>query len=138
MADHRLALAPDVAEIPRLLDWVETCCGDAAVDGDIPFKLALALEEAVANAIHHAFDDMPPPHRIGVELAIDPDRVSALVIDNGRAFDPSAAPEPDAALPLDRRDPGGLGIHLIRRMMDRVDYRRVGGENHLRLEKLRT
>jgi len=81
---------------------------------------------------------MPPPHRIEVELAIGADRVSALVIDNGEPFDPSDAPEPNTTLPLEQRDPGGLGIRLIRRMMDRVDYRRVAGENRLRLEKART
>jgi serine/threonine-protein kinase RsbW len=138
MVDHRLALAPDIAEIPRLLDWVETCCGNGAVAEDTAFRLALALEEAVANVIHHAFADMPPPHRIEVELAIGADRVSALVIDNGEPFDPSDAPEPNTTLPLEQRDPGGLGIRLIRRMMDRVDYRRVAGENRLRLEKART
>ena len=53
------------------------------------------------------------------------------------SIDPSAAPEPDRAAPLEARDPGGLGIHLIRRMMDDVAYRRVAGENRLRLEKLR-
>jgi anti-sigma regulatory factor (Ser/Thr protein kinase) len=136
--DYRLILAPDIVEISRLLDWVETCCGEAGVASDAAFKLALVLEEAVANVIHHAFAEMPPPHRIAVELAIDPDRVSALVTDNGRAFDPSIAPEADTDLPLEQRDPGGLGIRLIRRMMDRVDYRRVAGENRLRMEKMRT
>ena len=63
--------------------------------------------------------------------------VVATVIDNGGAFDPSEAPEPDVSLPLDKRDPGGLGILLIRRMVDRVEYRRVGNENRLRLEKAR-
>jgi anti-sigma regulatory factor (Ser/Thr protein kinase) len=137
MATHRLSVAPDITEIPRLLDWVETCCGDAGVGGDIPFKLALSLDEAVVNVINHAFDDLPPPHRIEVELVIEPDRVTALVVDNGRAFDPSAAPAPDTDIPLADRFLGGLGIHLIRRMMDRVDYRRADGENRLRLEKAR-
>jgi serine/threonine-protein kinase RsbW len=137
MTVHRLVLAPDIAEIPRLLDWVETCCGDTGVGSDNVFKLSLALEEAVANAIHHAFAGIPEPHRIAVELTIGADRVTALVSDNGRPFDPSAAPEPEVDLPLEQRDPGGLGIHLIRRMMDRVDYRRHDGENRLRLEKLR-
>ena len=59
----------------------------------------------------------------------------AEIIDNGRAFDPTAAPAPDLSLPLEQRDPGGLGIHLMRRMIDRVEYRRAGGENRLRLEK---
>jgi anti-sigma regulatory factor (Ser/Thr protein kinase) len=136
--DYRVSLAADIAEISRLLDWVETCCGEAGVTGDAAFKLALVLEEAVANVIHHAFADMPPPYRIAVELAIDADRVCALVIDNGRAFDPSIAPDANTDLPLEQRDPGGLGIRLIRRMMDRVAYHRVAGENRLRMEKMRT
>jgi anti-sigma regulatory factor (Ser/Thr protein kinase) len=137
MAGHRIALQPDLGEIPRLLDWVETCCAEAAIGGDTACKLALALEEAVANVIHHAFVEMPAPHRIEVRLDVAAGRVTAQVIDNGRPFDPSAAPEPDCALPLEQRDPGGLGIRLIKSMMDRVDYRRVGGENRLRLEKAR-
>jgi len=59
------------------------------------------------------------------------------VIDNGHPFDPTAAPEPDLSLPLERRRPGGLGIHLMRSMMDRVHYRRSDGSNILRLEKAR-
>ncbi|HWB50759.1 MAG TPA: ATP-binding protein [Stellaceae bacterium] len=137
MPSHRLDVAPDIAEIPRLLDWVETCCGEAGIAGDAVFKLSLALEEAVANVIQHAFADTAPPHRLVVTLAIAADRVTAEVIDNGHPFDPSAAPEPDRAAPLDQRDPGGLGIHLIRRMMDTVDYQRAGGENRLRLTKRR-
>jgi anti-sigma regulatory factor (Ser/Thr protein kinase) len=136
--DYRLTLAPDIAEISRLLNWVETCCGEAGVASDTAFKLALVLEEAVANVIHHAFAEMPPPYRIAVALVIDPDRVGALVIDNGRAFDPTIAPEADTDLPLEQRDPGGLGVRLIRRMMDHVDYRRIAGENRLRVEKART
>jgi anti-sigma regulatory factor (Ser/Thr protein kinase) len=107
------------------------------VVGDVVFKLTLALEEAVTNVIQHAFTGRPPPHRIEVALAIDAERIIAEIIDNGHAFDPSAAPEPDRAAPLEARDPGGLGIHLIRRMMDAVDYRRVAGENRLRLQKKR-
>lgn len=137
MATHRLSVAPDVAEIPRLLDWIESCCGDAGVGGDVPFKLSLALDEAVVNVINYAFADLPPPHRIDVELAIEPDRVTALIVDNGRAFDPLTAAEPKTDIPLADRHLGGLGIHLVRRMMDRVDYRRTDGENHLRLEKTR-
>jgi anti-sigma regulatory factor (Ser/Thr protein kinase) len=138
MAEYRLDVTSDIAEIPRLIAWVETCCDECAVGGDTPFKLALALEEAVANVINHAFAGVPAPHRITIELAVKPGRVAADIIDNGRPFDPAAAPEPDRTSPLETRDVGGLGIHLIRRMMDRVHYRRVDGENRLRLEKMRT
>ena len=137
MPSYRLVLAPDIAEIPRLLDWVEGCCGAAGVTGDVAGKMALALEEAAANVINHAFLNSAPSHRLAVTVTIEADCVTAEIIDNGKAFDPSAAPEPDCTLPLDARHPGGLGLHLIRKLMDRVDYCRIDGENRLRLEKVR-
>jgi anti-sigma regulatory factor (Ser/Thr protein kinase) len=136
MAIHRISLTPDVSEVPRLTEWVEQCCGEAGLDA-LAFKLVLALEEAVVNVVNHAFAEVPPPHLIEVTLDTGADGIVAEVIDNGRAFDPSAAPEPDLTLPLEQRDPGGLGILLIHRMMDRVDYRRTDGRNRLRLEKSR-
>jgi anti-sigma regulatory factor (Ser/Thr protein kinase) len=137
MADHRLAIEPDIGEIPRLIDWVERCCGAAGIVSDFSCRLALALDEAVTNVIGHAFAGQTPPHRIAVELDITDARVTATVIDNGRPFDPSALPEPDVSLPLEQRDPGGLGVLLVHRMVDRVEYRRVVDENRLRLEKSR-
>lgn len=137
MAEYRLDISPDIAGIPRLLDWVEERCVDCGLQGETPSKLALALDEAVANVVNHAFAGVPTPPCIAVVLTIDGDSVAAEIIDNGRPFDPTAVPEPDCASPLESRDVGGLGIHLIRRMMDRVEYRRVGGENRLRLVKMR-
>lgn len=137
MAGHAIALVPDIAEIPRLIEWVDACCAAAGLAGDLPFKLALVLEEAAMNVISHGFAGVAPPHAIRVRLEFAPGVVAAEIADNGRPFDPLAAPPPDLSLPLDQRDPGGLGIHLIRTMMDRVAYRRAGGENILRLEKAR-
>jgi anti-sigma regulatory factor (Ser/Thr protein kinase) len=136
MVDHYIALQPDIGEIPRLLDWVEACCAGDRVADDIALKLALALEEAVVNVINHGFQDAPPPHRLEVRLAIAAARLSAEIVDNAVPFDPTTAPPPETTLPLERRDPGGLGIRLIHAMMDRVEYRRVDGENRLRLEKV--
>jgi anti-sigma regulatory factor (Ser/Thr protein kinase) len=137
MAAHRLSLKPDLGEIPGLIEWVERCCGAAGLGSDISFRLALALEEAVANVIHHGFAGRKPPHRIEVRLDIGAESLVATVIDNGIPFDPSSTPDPTLLLPVEQREPGGLGILLIRRMVDRVEYRRVGGENRLRLEKSR-
>ena len=72
-----------------------------------------------------------------VRLDIDADSVAAEVIDNGRPFDPTSAPPPDLSLPLEQRPPGGLGIHLMRELMDGLDYRRSGDSNILRLRKAR-
>jgi len=137
MTRRRLSIEPDIAEIPRLLDWVERHCADAGIDSNLSFRLTLALDEAVTNVISHAFAGQPGPHRLGVRLNITAARVTATVVDNGRAFDTSAAAEPDISQPLETRDPGGVGILLIHRMVDKIEYRRVGAENRLRLEKSR-
>ena len=134
-AGHRIALTRNMTEIPRLIRWVEDGCRDGGVSRDTAFKIKLALEETAANVIQHAFRDIPAPHWIEVHLDIAAACVTAVVTDNGRPFDPSAASEPDVSLPLEQRHPGGLGILLLHRMVDRIEYRRTGGCNRLRLEK---
>jgi serine/threonine-protein kinase RsbW len=137
MASHNTAVAPDMSAIPPLIEWVEQCCGDDGVDSGVTFKMMLAIEEALANVIAHAFVEVPPPHLIQLRLDIAADRCAAEIVDNGHPFDPSAAPPPDLAISLHERDPGGLGIHLMRQMADRVEYRREDGQNRLRIETVR-
>jgi anti-sigma regulatory factor (Ser/Thr protein kinase) len=137
MALHELCIEPRTAEISRLIDWVEAGCRDDDVATDIAFKMKLALEEAVMNVISHAFLGWPLPHKITVRLEIGADNIAAEIIDNGRPFDPTAAPGPNLALPLDQRHPGGLGIHLMRSMTDRMRYQRSESSNILRMEKKR-
>ena len=137
MASHDRTVAPELPAIPPLLDWVEERCREAGVPGELIFKFVLAIEEAATNIVSYAFTGMPAPHRLRVRLDIDGERCVAELTDNGHPFDPSAAPPPDLAGSIDERDPGGLGIHLLRQMADRVEYRREGGENRLRIETFR-
>jgi anti-sigma regulatory factor (Ser/Thr protein kinase) len=137
MSFDELRLEPRLSEIRRLIEWVEARCAAFGVAREVATKLALALEEAVANVINHGLPGWPPPHRVLVRLEIGADRVAAEVIDNGRPFDPTSAPPPDLSLPLEERQPGALGIPLIRGLMDGLDYRRSGDSNILRLHKLR-
>jgi anti-sigma regulatory factor (Ser/Thr protein kinase) len=137
MPHHEIPLAPDPAAVPRMIDWVGERCAEAGVAPDLAFKITLALEEAVTNVVNHAFIGVAPPHAIRLRLDIGAETVAAEIIDNGREFDPSAQPRPDLSLPLDKRAAGGLGIPLMRAMMDRIEYRRRDGRNHLRLEKRR-
>ena len=68
MTSYELCVEPQVSEIPRLIDWVEACCGAEGLANHVSFRVALALEEAVTNVIGHAFAGMPPPHQITVRL----------------------------------------------------------------------
>jgi serine/threonine-protein kinase RsbW len=137
MPHHEISLAPDLAAISRMIDWVGERCAGEGVAPDLIFKITVALEEAVTNVVDHAFIGIAPPHAIRLRLDIDAETIAAEIIDNGRAFDPSAQPRPDVSQPLDERAVGGLGIHLMRAMVDRIEYRRRHGRNRLRLEKAR-
>jgi anti-sigma regulatory factor (Ser/Thr protein kinase) len=137
MASHEMTVAPELTAIPALMEWVEQHCQESGVAGDLLFKLMLAIEEAATNVVSYAFAEMPPPHRFRVRLDIDDKRCAAELADNGRPFDPSAAPPPDLSKPLEEREAGGLGIHLLRNMADRIEYRRDNGENTLRIETSR-
>ena len=134
MTARELLVKPQVAEIPRLIDWVLSRCGSAGVARELAGKMALVLEEAVMNVIGNAFTGRAEPHVIQVRLDITEQALAAEVMDNGRRFDPTKAPAPDLSLSLEERTPGGLGIHLIRSMVDRLHYRRAAGKNLLRME----
>jgi len=135
MAVHQIAIEPEIGEITRVNEWVGEVLAAEAVGPTPIFNATLAIEEAVMNVITHGFDGVAPPHRLALSLAVTPDRLRIELADNGRAFDPDTAAAPDLTSPLAEREPGGLGLHLIRTMMDRVEYRREAGENRLILEK---
>jgi anti-sigma regulatory factor (Ser/Thr protein kinase) len=69
--------------------------------------------------------------RIEVAVELREDAVEMTIQDEGPAFDPLLLPEPDVTAALDERRPGGLGVHLVRKLMDRVEYRRTEGRNCL-------
>jgi len=94
----------------------------------------LVLDEIVTNLIEHAYDDVAE-HAIRIRLALAGGELRIEVEDDGRPFDPLAAPAPEVdAAPRERRI-GGLGLHFVRRSVDALEHRRVGGRNFLRLRK---
>ena len=94
----------------------------------------LCLEEHITNVIQHGLAG-DGPHELVVQLTLDQDCFIAEVKDDGKAFDPLKNPEVNTAIPLDQRPVGGLGIHLMRRFMDALEYRREGGQNVLTMRK---
>ena len=96
--------------------------------------LNLALEEILINIISHGYTD-DREHEIKVRLSAPPGEVRAEVEDDGQPFNPLAAPEPDTAQSLEKRTIGGLGIHLVRNLMDGLEYQRQDGKNLFRMQK---
>jgi len=104
------------------------------VPSEIVFRVTLVLEEIITNVISYGYED-EKEHEICVRLWWkDPD-MKIEVEDDGRLFNPLEALPPDFEKPLAERQVGGLGIHLVREMMDELEYRQ---ENHKNLLVLKT
>lgn len=100
----------------------------------VAHAINLSLDELLTNTISYGYDD-DGAHTIEIELKTDGDGVTVVLGDDARAFDPTAAGDPDIDADLDDRALGGLGIHIVRAMMDAISYRRIDGRNQLTLIK---
>src|SRR5215467_2897246 len=96
--------------------------------------LNLALEEILTNIISYGYTDNRE-HEIRVSLSAQPGEVRAEVQDDGQPFNPLEVPEPDTTKPLEERAIGGLGIHIVRKLMDSLEYKRQGERNFLTIRK---
>ena len=86
------------------------------------------FDELLNNIISYGFDD-DGEHAIDIRIVIEETRVRVTIADDGIPFDPFSLAEPDTGLSVEERDVGGLGIHLVRNLMDEVSYERVGDRN---------
>jgi serine/threonine-protein kinase RsbW len=131
-----LTLRNDLAELARLTEFIDAFCAPLQPSEKDVMSLQLALEEAVTNVINHAYKD-GQPHTFTVVLKAEADhRVTAVLTDDAPAFDPLARPEVDITRPLEEREIGGLGVHLVKKLMDFAGYERRDGCNILTLERV--
>ena len=143
-----------LSDIPVLGAAVEAFCRARGVNPQAAYKLVLGLEELLTNLVMHgtgahaAADGVVPygaengasngssngsASKVWVVVGLSGDRLVAIYEDSGAAFDPMSVPPPDLAQPLEDRPVGGLGVHLLRSLMDEVTYTRVNGRNQVTL-----
>jgi anti-sigma regulatory factor (Ser/Thr protein kinase) len=102
---------------------------------DLVFKLNLVLEELGVNIVNYS----GATGEIEISLASDAESITVEISDNGRPFNPLDDLEtPDISAPLGDRAVGGLGVHLVRSMMDELRYSREDGKNKLAMTKLKS
>ena len=132
--EKTLALKNDIAEISRLAEFVENLGEEFMLTPDLVFNLNLVLEEAVSNVILYAYPK--EEHEIITLSAKKDDNMLIFVLtDSGKEFDPTQIPDADVSLSAEEREIGGLGIFLIRQIMNTVEYQRIEGRNVLTLGK---
>ena len=128
-----ITLPNDIATITQLSEFVETVCEEKGLDMALTMNLNLALEEAVVNVMSYAYPDSQGD--VKVDIMIDDQKVVSILTDSGIPFDPTQKGDVDTTLPAEERPIGGLGIHLVKQIMDKVSYQYVGNQNILTLEK---
>ena len=132
--ERQLVLHNDIQQISLLAQFVETVADLAHLDASVSMSLNLALEEAVSNVIMYAYPK-GTDGLVDIKAILDKDSLEFVISDSGVAFDPTAAPEADITLDVQDRPIGGLGIFLVRNIMDAVHYKREGGKNILSMSK---
>lgn len=129
-----LHIATDAQDIAALRTFIEQAAQSLGIAAESMYTLMLVVEELGLNIAAYGYGGRPGP----VELTLE-DSGDAVVLrlrDQAPPFDPTQLPPPDITLPLELRDAGGLGVHLVRRLMDDMQYRALpGGGNELTLTK---
>ena len=131
---RHLTLHNDVGEIPQLAAFIDETAEEAGIDMALAMSLNLAMEEAVVNVMNYAY----PAGTVGtidIDAEYTDGQLSFVISDSGTPFDPTKADNPDITLAAEDRAIGGLGIFLVRQIIDHVEYQHRDEKNILTLRK---
>ena len=131
-AKLHLKLAARSEELARISAAVEDLGEREDWPAKLLFRVNLVLEELALNVMTHG--QAGSAGELELSLISEADAVTIEMVDDGPRFDPlQDAPRPNPQAPLEERPVGGLGVHLVRTMMDEVRYRYEDGKNHMTL-----
>ncbi len=138
--DTRCLSVPGTSQgVQAALDALAALTTAHGLSKAVSWPVEVSLDEVLANVVEHAFEGREEAGTVDLELRLDlgvePPVCEMMVVDDGPEFDPLAAAEPDRTLGVEERPIGGLGLALVRRLMDEVQYERRDGKNRLRLRR---
>lgn len=133
--EKEIKIVNDLAEIDRLAAFVDDLAVELDLSPEIAMNINLALEEAVVNVINYGYPRYQL-HEMTLRVSSSEQQLIFVLSDSGVSFDPTRVAEADVSLPLEERPIGGLGIFLIRKIMNEVTYERIGGKNKLIMKKI--
>ena len=122
------------SELTRVAEFMEGVCEELELDMHVSMKLQLAIEEMVVNVISYAY---PAETKADITLSAESDdkELTIVLSDSGKPFDPTAKEDADTEInPMDREQ-GGMGILIVKNIMNEVTYRRIGDINQLTMKK---
>ena len=134
---RRLSVPGTDDGIRAALEALEALTAAHGLSRAVTWPMEVSLDEVLANVVRHGLEGRGETASVELELRLDPAAEPAVcevvLVDDGPEFDPLATPEPDTSLGVEDRPIGGLGIALVRKLMDEVEYERRDGRNRLRM-----
>jgi serine/threonine-protein kinase RsbW len=135
-ASYQITIASETSRLEQARAFVAEHVLQAGYPDAVAEAFTLSVDEACTNVIKHAYGGAADG-LIGITVRVLDDRLEVRIQDTGRAFERSTYQEPDLAALTRRRRGGGLGVHIMHRLMDEVEYRRTGSVNEVTLVKRR-
>jgi len=134
MQKSSIKISNKIEELNHVAAFIEGLAEQWKLPPALTMHLNLALEEVLSNIIFYAHNDNLK-HTIDIDFSLMNNKLSIQITDDGKAFNPLEMESPDTQAPLEEREPGGLGIFLVKQLMDKLYYERNNKQNILILEK---
>ena len=131
---RELTFKNEEQELNRVAEFMETVCDELQLDMHVAMKIQVAMEEMVTNVIFYAY---PEGTTADITLTAESDgkELTFVLSDTGKPFDPTAKEDADLDVnPMDREQ-GGMGILIVKNIMNEVSYERLGDMNQLTMKK---
>jgi anti-sigma regulatory factor (Ser/Thr protein kinase) len=135
MRNHIINIKSRLSGIEIMNEQLSKMCNEWNISEDVAFSMNLALEEIVTNIINHGYQGREE-YDITIRFSLEKHKLRIQIKDGAPEFNPLDLPEPDdLEKPLEERNVGGLGIHLVRKFTDNFSYRRGSNKNIVTLTK---
>ena len=125
----RLVLAAVTENLQQVISFIEESIQNTDHSPKTVIQITIAVEEIFVNIASYAYSPEKGNAEIGVEVSDDPLEVTIRFADSGIPYDPLAKEDPDITLPAEQRPIGGLGIYMVKKSMDNVEYEHKDGQN---------
>ena len=132
--EKKLVIKNDISEISKLATFIGELSEELDFTPELNFNLNLVLEEAISNVILYAYGK-EEQKEISLVAYLSDNNLVFVLTDSGMEFDPTKVPDADVTLSAEELEIGGLGIYLIRQIMNTVEYQRIDGKNVLTMRK---
>ena len=132
--EKEIRIKNQISELEKIARFIEEICEELGLSMELQMDLNLVIEEMVTNIIFYAY---PKDVEADIELLVKSDgkELTFVLSDQGKAFDPTARESTDLSVNPAERDLGGMGIFIVKNIMNDVIYQRLGGKNLLTMIK---